>query len=334
MTAPEPLCGILNVDKPLEWTSHQVVAAMRKWADERRIGHAGTLDPLATGVLLLCLGKATRVSSYLMASTKVYRATVRLGLSTTTHDAEGEIVAQVEADVSREQFEAALPHFLGSIDQVPPAYSAVKQKGKRLYQYARQGVEVQASPRKVEIHSLAVVAWTPPDVLLDVACGPGTYVRALARDLGRALGCGASLSALRRMSSGQFHAEQALSLPALEQAYDDPAATQSAREIVRAHLQPLDAAFAHLPALHLDAEDTQRLTMGQGVVAEIAAPQEARRPGLVPADGHSRTFDDTQTHDYARAYGPGGQFLALVAWSEAAGQWRPRKVFTQPAELL
>jgi tRNA pseudouridine55 synthase len=266
-----------------------------------------------------------------MASTKVYRATVRLGLSTTTHDAEGEVVARCEVDVSREQFEAALPAFLGPIDQVPPAYSAVKRQGKRLYQYARQGVEVEVSPRRVHIHSLSLVDWALPEVILDVACGPGTYVRALARDLGQALGCGASLSALRRLSSGQFSVEQALSLSALDRAHN-------ARELVRAHLQPLDVAFAHLPALHLDGEAARRLTLGQGVSAEFAAketpPPDARRPGIVPTDGHSRTFDDTQTHEYARAYGPGEQFLALVSWNEAGHQWRPRKVFTQPGELL
>jgi tRNA pseudouridine55 synthase len=337
LAAQEPLCGILNVDKPLEWTSHQVVAAVRKWSRQRRIGHAGTLDPLATGVLLLCMGKATRVSPYLMASTKVYRTTLRLGLSTTTHDAEGEVVAQCEADVSREQFESVLPRFLGQIDQVPPVYSAVKRQGKRLYEYARQGVEVQVPPRTVEIHSLSTVDWTPPQVTLDVACGPGTYVRALARDLGRALGCGASLVDLRRTQSGQFRAEQAVPLSAIEQAYASASANAAAeagdgvRALIRAHLHSLDLAFAHLPSLILDADKARLLTMGQGVEAET---QETRGLGLVPADGHSRTYDDARTHDYARAYGPGKQFLALVAWHEDTNRWHPRKVFTQPSELL
>jgi tRNA pseudouridine55 synthase len=325
------------VDKPLEWTSHQVVAAVRNWSHQRRIGHAGTLDPLATGVLLLCLGKATRVSPYLMASTKVYRATLRLGLSTTTHDAEGEIVAQREVDLSRKQFESVLPRFLGRIDQVPPAYSAVKRQGKRLYEYARQGVEVKVPPRTVEIHSLSTTAWRPPLVALEVACGPGTYVRALARDLGQALGCGASLVDLRRVSSGQFHADQAIHLPAIEQAYADARADAAAdpvaqvRALIRTRLHPLDRAFAHLPAIVLDAADARRLTMGQGVEAETG---QARGPGLMPVDGHSRTYNDAQAQAYARAYGPGQQFLALVAWHENTERWRPRKVFTQPSELL
>jgi tRNA pseudouridine55 synthase len=323
------------VDKPLEWTSHQVVAAVRKWSGQRRIGHAGTLDPLATGVLLLCLGKATRVSPYLMASTKVYRATVRLGLSTTTHDAEGEVTARQEVTASREQFEAALPAFLGQIQQVPPAYSAVKRQGKRLYEYARKGVEVEAPPRTVEIYDLSTVDWAPPDVILDVTCGPGTYVRALARDLGRALGCGASLAALRRLQSGQFSAKQAVPLSELENAFAqadahaDPRA--AVRDRIRAHLHPLDRAFAHLPALHLDAEAARRLTMGQDIKARA---EETHQPGLVPVDGHSRTYRDAQTSPHARAYGPGRQFLALVAWHAESHRWRPRKVFTQPDELV
>ena len=339
MAAQQPLCGILNVDKPLEWTSHQVVAALRKWSGERRIGHAGTLDPLATGVLLLCLGKATRVSSYLMASTKVYRATLRLGLSTTTDDAEGEVVSESPVNVSREQFEAVLPPFVGQIEQVPPLYSAVKRQGKRLYEYARRGVDVQVSPRTVQVHDLTVLDWSPPEVVLRVACGPGTYVRALARDLGRVLGCGASLSALRRTASGQFHVDRAVPLSEIERAYAGPAADaqDSASAVIRAHLAPLDTAFAHLPALPLDAAGARRLVMGQGVSAELAPGEPSAAPrgrGLLPVDGHSRTYAEARAHEYARAYGPGDQFLALVAWNEDAHHWRPRKVFVQPAELL
>lgn len=335
--AEQPLSGILNVDKPLEWTSHQAVAAVRRWSAQRRIGHAGTLDPLATGVLLLCLGQATRVSPYLMASTKVYRATLRLGLATTTHDAEGEVVARREVNVSRQDVERALPRFLGQIDQVPPAYSAVKRQGKRLYEYARQGVEVQVAPRNVEIHDLEIVDWTPPDLVLEVTCGPGTFVRSLARDLGEALGCGASLVDLRRLQSGQFRIEHALSVIEIEATYAShgeeaghAAARARACALIRAHLHPLDRAFAHLPALILDAEGARRLTMGQEVEGEAEA---CARGGLVPADGHSRTYEDAQVHHYARAYGPGEQFLALVARREGANRWRPRKVFAQPTDV-
>ena len=332
--AQQPLSGILNVDKPLEWTSHQAVAVVRRWSGQRRIGHAGTLDPLATGVLLLCLGKATRVSPYLMASTKVYRTTLRLGLETTTHDAEGEVVARREVNVDRQEVERALARFLGQIDQVPPAYSAVKRQGKRLYEYARQGIEVEVAPRSVEIHDLVIIDWAPPDLVLDVTCGPGTYVRSLARDLGQALSCGASLVDLRRLQSGQFRVERALSLLEIEAAYagagveaGHAAARARVCALIRAHLHPLDRAFAHLPALILDAEGARRLTMGQEVEGEA---EDGPRAGLVPADGHSRTYEDAQIHHYARAYGPGEQFLALVARREGTNRWRPRKVFAQP----
>jgi tRNA pseudouridine55 synthase len=274
-----------------------------------------------------------------MASTKVYHATLHLGLSTTTDDAEGEVVAQSPVDVSREQFEAALPSFVGQIEQVPPLYSAVKRQGKRLYEYARRGVDVQVSPRTVQVYDLSLLDWSPPEVALSVACGPGTYVRALARDLGQALGCGASLSALRRTSSGQFQADQAVPLFEIERAYAVSAgdATEAVSALLRAHLAPLDAALAHLPALYLDAAGARRLVMGQGFSAELAPgepPAASRGPGLLPVDGHSRTYAEARAHEYARAYGPGEQFLALVAWNEDAQHWRPRKVFVQPDELL
>jgi len=307
VAARETLCGILNVDKPLGLTSHEVVVNVRKLSGQRRVGHAGTLDPLATGVLLLCLGKATRVSQYLMASPKAYRATVRLGISTTTHDAEGQITSRAEVCVQRHELEAALQPFIGHIDQVPPAYSAIKRKGKRLYELARQGISVQVPSRKVDISALRLVDWTPPDVTLDVECGPGTYIRALARDLGRALGCGATLVALRRTQSGQFFAEQAASLEALEGAFAAGAAGHL--------LYPLDAAFAHLPALHLDAGAAHRLAMGQVVHDPSIAP------GLVE-------------QGQARAYGPGGQFVALVSREQEPGNWRPRKVFIEPHDIL
>jgi tRNA pseudouridine55 synthase len=233
--------GILNVDKPLGMTSHDVVAAIRKMArpggvsfsgSARRrpdtsgdrplkVGHAGTLDPLATGVLLVCLGRATRVSEYLMRSPKTYRATLELGVTTTTHDAEGEITSRSPVGMTLEDVAAALPAFVGSIQQVPPRYSAIKRGGRPLYELARQGIEVEVPAREVEVYALDLVTWEPPHLVLDVRCGPGTYVRALARDIGQALGCGAYLSALRRTSSGTFHVSEAVELEILRAAFDD-----------------------------------------------------------------------------------------------------------------
>jgi tRNA pseudouridine55 synthase len=248
------------------------------------------------------------------------------------------VVARQDVDVSREKFESVLTRFVGQIEQVPPAYSAVKRDGKRLYEYAREGIEVEAPPRSVQIHRLSMVDWSPPQVTLDVACGPGTYVRALARDLGRALGCGATLVALRRTASGDFAAEQAVPLSEIEQVFN---AGKDTRAWVRERLHALDVAFSHLPALHLPGEDARRLTMGQSVagpapdtvLAQVRAADRRRFGGLVPADGHSRTFDDALASHYARAYGPGGQFLALVSWNQDTKRWRPRKVFVQPSEL-
>jgi tRNA pseudouridine55 synthase len=249
-----------------------------------------------------------------MASPKAYRATVRLGISTTTHDAEGQITSRAEVRVQRHELEAALQPFVGHIDQVPPAYSAIKRKGKRLYELARQGISVQVPPRKVDVHALRLVNWAPPDVTLDVECGPGTYIRALARDLGRALGCGAHLVALRRTQSGQFSVKQAANMEALEGAFAAGTASRL--------FHPLDAAFAHLPALHLDASAARRLAMGQAVrdPSPFIAPGRAA-PGRVDPD-------------QARAYGPGRQFVALVSREQESGFWRPRKVFIEPHDIL
>jgi tRNA pseudouridine55 synthase len=300
------LCGVLNVDKPPGMTSHDVVASIRKMARQRKVGHAGTLDPMATGVLLVCLGQATRVSEYLMRSPKVYRATVRLGISTTTDDAEGEVVAEAEVHVTREQVDRALSQFLGRIDQVPPKYSAVKRGGKRLYQLARQGIEVEVPAREVDIARLRVTEWALPTMQLEVHCGPGTYIRALARDLGDALGCGAHLAALRRVSSGSFSASDAVTLEGLSEAF--------AKGTVDQHLYPLDIAFRHLPALCLDLATARRLAMGQAVRGDI--------PGVA-----------TGTGGLARAYTRDSRFIALVYRDEQSDAWRPRKVFAEPGQI-
>ncbi len=295
--------GILNIDKPLGLTSHDVIVRVRRASRQNQVGHAGTLDPLATGVLVVCLGRATRVSEYLMGSSKTYRATITLGISTTTHDAEGEIVAQRPVDVSRAEVEQALAQFVGTIEQVPPMHSAVKQGGKKLYKLARRGITVERKPKQVEIFTLDVLDWTPPHLDIQVRCGPGTYIRALARDLGGLLGCGAYLSALRRTQSGQFGIDDAASLAQIEAAF---AEGQIAR-----WLYGLDAAFADLPEIHLDGETAYRLAMGQSFIS---------RPGELSGM-------------YARAYGPGRQFVALIGRCEPTHSWKPIKVFVKPDEI-
>jgi tRNA pseudouridine55 synthase len=203
-----------------------------------------------------------------------------------------------------------LKQFVGRIDQVPPTYSAIKVGGKRLYDMARRGVFVEVPPRPVDVYALRLVDWAPPDITLEVECGAGTYIRALARDLGEALGCGAHLTALRRTRSGQFTVERALSLEML-------GAAAAAGDLAR-HLHPLDAAFAHLPAVHLDDEAAYRLALGQAV------PDPVYGEGVVVPAAHLQ----------ARAYAPGGRFVALVVRDSAASSLQPRRVFVEPAEVL
>jgi len=196
-----PLCacgvmvdGILNINKPAGMTSFRVVALVRRLSGERRVGHAGTLDPAATGVLPVCLGRATRVVKFLMDTTKTYRAEIELGIATDTGDASGQIVQKGDPfSISREALESALVSFCGSIRQTPPMYSAVKYQGKPLYRLARAGITVERKSRPARIYNLELVDWQPPVFTIEVACGKGTYIRTLASDLGQVLGCGAYL---------------------------------------------------------------------------------------------------------------------------------------------
>ena len=299
--------GILNLDKPRGPTSHDIVNRIRALTGVRRVGHAGTLDPLATGVLLVCVGRATRVVEYLMAGQKIYRARVRLGISTDTYDAEGQVVAEAEPgfEPSRTQVEAALAQFRGTITQIPPAYSAIKHKGTPLHRLARQGVDVEqiirSKARQVEISRLELTAWDPPHCTLETACSSGTYIRSLAHDLGQALGCGAHLAGLVRLASGKFRQQDAITPEQLAQA----AAENRWPDL----LHPIEIALAHLPALHLDAGAAWRICSGQTV--EAGECEGVRGEGAL----------------LARAFGPEKAFLALVTFDSEAGVWRPHKVF-------
>ncbi len=210
--------GFLVIDKPPGMTSHDVVAWVRRGTGVKRIGHAGTLDPMATGVLVLCIGAATRLSEYVMSSHKVYTASIRLGIETDTYDADGQITATADASaLTRSEVETALAHFQGEIDQIPPMVSALQQGGRRLYDLARQGIEVERAPRRVTLN-IHLLDLNLPDLRLRVECSPGTYIRSLAHDLGAALGVGAHLTALRRKASGARRVRQPSS-----QASDDNA---------------------------------------------------------------------------------------------------------------
>jgi tRNA pseudouridine55 synthase len=296
-----PLSGILNVDKPAGMTSHDVVDAVRRVAGQRKVGHAGTLDPMATGVLLVCLGSGTRVAEYLMRGRKRYRANIVLGTTTDTYDAEGEVRSSGgRTDFDRREIEAALAPFVGRIEQVPPAYSAIKRDGQPLYKLAREGREIQVEPRPVEIDEITILDWDSPSLIVEVGCSSGTYIRSLAHDLGQHLGCGAHLAGLVRLQSGNFALEDAVSLARLEEAFEHG---QEDR-----YLLAVDDALIDWPAVILGRDDAQRLVQGQAI--------RAQSPPL-----------PDRAQDLFRAYGPDGVFLGIVYYHEPSLCWRPKKVF-------
>lgn len=246
--------GILTADKPEGITSHAAVQRLRRATGERRVGHAGTLDPPASGLLVLGIGRATRVLRFLDVREKEYRARVRLGWETTTQDAWGEPTGTpVEACPAEDAVQHALEGFRGRIRQVPPMVSALKVRGERLYRYARRGETVDRPAREIEIYRLELTRFDPPWLELDVVCSPGTYVRALANDLGRALGCGAHLAALRRVRAGRFGVDEALALDAR---------VAPERFEVERRLLPMEDALSHLPAVRLDEEASRAVRHG------------------------------------------------------------------------
>jgi tRNA pseudouridine55 synthase len=256
--------GLLNLDKPLGLTSHDVVARVRRLTRVARVGHAGTLDPQATGVLLLGLGKGTKLTQFLHECRKTYRALLKLGVRTDTHDTAGQTIAIRPVDgVSEEQTRAVLANFEGTIEQVPPMHSAVKWQGQRLYTLARQGIEVDRQPRPVQIFRIVLLAWTPDTLSLEVECSAGTYIRVLADDIGQRLGCGAHLAALVRTAIGPFTLSEALTLPAFEAAVR--------QRMWRHHLMPLASAVTAFPTLIVTPPAAQALLHGiPPTVQEIA----------------------------------------------------------------
>lgn len=292
--------AILNVDKPAGWTSFDVVRFVRGRCGEGRVGHAGTLDPAATGVLPLLLGQATRLSQYLVDATKTYEATVELGTETDTYDSVGEVVSRADASgVSLRDVEAALAAFRGEILQTPPLYSAIKREGEPLYKKARRGETVPLTPRPVRVEQLDIISFAPPLLELRIVCSKGFYVRSLAHDLGAALGVGGTLAALRRTRVGSFRIEEAVDIETLREEFASGAWQD--------RLYAPDEMLLSWRAAILGEENETRLRHGGASV--LAAEALEASPD-----------------ELCRAYSAGGDFLAVLR-SAGGRVWRPEKVF-------
>lgn len=292
--------GILNIDKPAGSTSLKIVNLVRRLSRQQRVGHAGTLDPNATGVLPICLGQATRIVPFLIDAPKTYCAEAELGISTATYDAEGEVTGRVDPSfVTREQLEEVLSSFLGSILQTPPMYSAVKYQGKRLYDLARAGIEVERKKRRVHIFHLELLRWQPPFFTIEIECGKGTYIRSLVHDLGQSLGCGSHLRNLVRLRSGLFEIGDSLTIPQLEDAFR--------HGYWQKLLYPMDAVLEHWIAAIVSQEKEQDIRWG--------------RP--LTLDG-----EEGKDKDRCRAYSLDGRFLAVLRFITERGLWQPEKVFS------
>lgn len=296
------ISGVLVVDKPVGMTSHDVVQAIRNGTGLRRAGHTGTLDPRASGVLVILVGPAVRLSEYVSASDKRYQAIIRLGGTTDTFDAEGRVTeSKVDPmSITESQFEEALKSFVGEIEQTPPPYSAVKVRGRKAYEMARKGEEVELEPRKITVHHLEVLEWTPPEVVIDVHCSSGTYVRSLANDLGEKLGCGAYLVGLRRTKSGRFTLRDSVPLRKLQEAFTAGNWYQ--------YLIPAAEALGDWPAVELNPDEVEGVRHGHRVKAKEA---------------------DT-VHEKVRGVSTQGELVALMVLAngeDGSPEWQPKKVF-------
>ena len=268
------LHGVLLLDKPLSWSSNDALVKVRGLMRAAKAGHTGTLDPLASGLLPVCFGAATKFAQIALDADKRYRATLGLGRRTSTGDLEGEVVDERPVQVTRERLEAACGALTGQVEQLPPMHSALKHQGRALYEYARAGVEVAREPRRVNIHRIDIVRWQDAELVIDVSCSKGTYIRTLAEDLGELLGCGAHLAALRRTGSGSLDVADAITIEQLA-ALDEPA-----RE---ARLLPPDVLLAGWPAVELPDDEAGRFLCGLRRRVALADAAAVRVYGPPPA---------------------------------------------------
>ena len=290
--------GVLVIDKPIGLTSHDVVQIIRRGTGIRRAGHTGTLDPRASGVLVVLLGPAVRLSEYVSASDKRYQTTIRLGSSTDTYDAEGVVTSESSSThVTEEKFDEILQTYVGEIEQVPPPYSAVKVKGRKAYEMARKGEQVELKPRKIQVFSLDILEWDPPEVVVDAYCSSGTYIRSLANDLGESLGTGAYLIGLRRTKSGRFTLRESVPLRSLKEAFQAGDWYQ--------FLIPASEALGDWPMVELDADQVDLVRHGHRIPAE------------------------PESEGWSRGVSQQGDLVALLEYNGESGEWQPRKVFFQ-----
>ncbi len=266
------LHGVVVIDKPAGLSSFGVVKAVRRILKVKKIGHLGTLDPFATGVLPLCLNEATKLVPFLIEESKTYRAVLHLGVETDTQDVNGTVVGQCSDLPRSEEIVRVMASFVGEQFQAPPMYSALRYQGQRLYHLARQGLTLEVNPRRIKVYSLALEEISLPEVTFVVTCSKGTYIRTLAADMGRCLGCGAHLKALRRLAVGPFSMSRAVSLPG----WDDP----QAQEKVRSHLIPLVHCLPDWPTVSVSNHEAQRLRQGQ-ILRQWSSQAEyqGRQPG-------------------------------------------------------
>lgn len=287
--------GVLVVDKPIGMTSHQVVQIIRRGTNIKRAGHTGTLDPRASGVLVILVGPAVRLSEFISAEDKRYQATIKLGEKTDTYDGDGVVTGTSVVNVTREHFEEALQQFVGKIEQVPPPYSAVKVQGRRAYAMARNGEEVNLEPRLIHVHSLDVIEWNMPEVVVDVHCSSGTYVRSLAYDLGEKLGCGANLIGLRRTKSGRFTLKDAIPLRRMTESFENNSWYQ--------FLIPAAEALGDWPSITLTNEEVDLVRHGH------------------------RFSRESGNDEMVRAITEQGELVALMEYDQETKEYQPRKVF-------
>lgn len=268
--------GVLLLDKPLGFSSNQALQKVKWLFQAAKAGHTGTLDPLATGLLPICLGEATKFAQYVTDADKTYIATIKFGATTSTGDAEGEVIATSDVRFTRAQLESACQSFLGEISQVPPMYSALKFEGKALYEYAREGVDIERQSRLVTIADITIAHFEGDVAEMTVKCSKGTYIRTLAEDIGNALGSGAHLIGLRRIETAGYELADAITIEQLEQKIKETPV-----EVLQSLLLPIDSALSHLPALTLNADAAHYLMQGQAVWVS----------GKIP-NGEMRLFDE------------------------------------------